>query len=140
MRVKDIGASAQRFATRAGNASGDYSEGVKGAGEAWKRGAGGASQNWADGTSKAVANGTYKKAIDATPSDKYTKAAGEMGARRYREGVNAAGPTWQAGFAPIADALRNFEPPTPKRERGNPNNYARVQEVGERMRAASRRG
>ena len=134
MKVKDAAVSAAKFKTRAMAAGGDYMAGVKAAGADWQAGAAGAGENYNQGVQAAIARNAFTKGVAAAGPDKYVRNAAGVGAQRYPQGVGNAEADWQKGTAPYLDTLRNAQLP-PRRPKGDPGNYLRVQAVGEALRA-----
>lgn len=139
MRVKDAAVSAAKFKTRAMAAGGDYAAGVKSAGADWQANAAAAGDNYAAGVQAAIGRGAFARGVAAAGPDKYVRNASGIGAQRYPQGVGNAEADWQKGAAPYLDTLRNLNPP-PRRPKGDPGNYARVQAVGEALRARRMQG
>jgi hypothetical protein len=139
MKVKDAAASAAKFKTRAAAAGGDYANGVKAAGADWQTMTAGAGDNYAAGVQAAIGRNAFSKGVTAAGPEKYVRNASGVGAQRYPQGVSAAEGDWQKGTAPYLDTLRNLTPP-PRRPKGDPGNYARVQAVGEALRARKLQG
>lgn len=134
MKVKDAAQSAAKFKTRAMAAGADYAAGVKAAGGEWQANAAAAGENYASGVQAAIGRGAFAKGVQQAGSEKYTRNASGIGAQRYPQGVGNAEGDWARGVQPYLETLRNLTPP-PRRPKGDPGNYARVQAVGEALRA-----
>jgi hypothetical protein len=134
MKVKDAAVSAAKFKTRAMAAGADYAAGVKSAGTEWQANASAAGENYATGVQAAIGRNAFTKGVTAAGSEKYTRNASGIGAQRYPQGVGNAEGDWARGVQPYLETLRNLTPP-PRRPKGDPGNYARVQAVGEALRA-----
>lgn len=135
IKVKDAAAAAAKFKTRAAAASPDYAAGVKDSGEAWKSGAAASAENYNAGVQAAIGRGAFAKGIQAAGSEKYVRNASGIGARRFSEGVANAEGDFAKGVTPYLDAMRNFTFATPRRPKGDPSNWTRSQELGQRLRA-----
>ena len=134
MKVKDAAVSAAKFKTRAMAAGADYAAGVKAAGQDWQTNTGAAGENYATGVQAAIGRNAFTKGVQAAGSEKYVRNASGVGAQRYPQGVGNAEGDWARGTQPYLETLRNLTPP-PRRPKGDPGNYARVQAVGEALRA-----
>lgn len=134
IKVKDVGASATKFVQRAQSAAPDYAAGVAGAGALWQTNSAAAEGNWSLAVSEAAANDRYRKGINKAGPGKYTTRASGVGAQRYPQGVQQAGPAWQAGTGPYLTAISNMTLP-PRRPTGDPGNMARVQAITQGLRA-----
>lgn len=134
LNVKDASAAAQKFVTRAQAAGGDYKAGVQNAGQRWQANTAAAEQTWGAGVNDAVSRGAFGKGVAKAGAGKYADNASGKGALRYPQGVQQAGPTWQANVQPFLQTLSGLNLP-PRQPKGNPANYARVQAVGDALRA-----
>lgn len=128
-RIKDYGTIAQKFVTRAGAASKDYSDGVAAAGPDWQSHSVAAETSWEQGTQQAVADKRYAKGIDGK-SSKYVNNATKLGAQRYAPGVQNAQAAYQAGVSPFLDKLKSLASQLPPRgPRRSPQNQQRANMV-----------
>lgn len=132
--VKDAASLAKKFVARAGAAAGDYAEGVKGAGSRWQAAAGAAEETWAQATSEAAGRKAFSKGIALSGSAHYEERASTIGARRFPEGVRAAEGAWAEGSQPFLQEIAATTL-SPRGPTGDPRNYERAREFGERMRA-----
>ena len=133
IKVKDAGASAAKFVQRAGAAAADYQQGVQGAGEDWQRNTAAAADNYAAGVQEALTRGAFARGVQAAGGAKYSQKAGTVGARRFPEGVREGGAAFQAGVAPFLQTIAGLTLP-PRRPKGDPANFQRVQVIGEALR------
>lgn len=139
VNVKDAATAAQKFVTRASAAGGDYKNGVANAGQRWATNASAANDTWKQGVSDAAGRNAFANGVAKAGPAKYQDNASGKGAQRYPQGVQSAGPTWQANTAPFLGVIAGLNLP-PRQPKGNPGNYARVQAVGDALRAAKIRG
>lgn len=139
VNVKDVAASAQKFVTRASAAGGDYKAAVSNAGQRWQANASAANDTWKAGVNDAAGRNAFANGVTKAGPAKYQDNASGKGAQRYPQGVQAAGPTWQANVAPYLQTIAGLNLP-PRQPKGNPGNYQRVQAVGDALRAAKLRG
>jgi hypothetical protein len=133
IKVKDAAASATKFVQRAQAAAPDYQRGVQGAGQTWQTNAAAANDSYVAGVTAAANAGRFARGINAAGGQKYEAAAAGKGAQRYPQGVASAGPTWQAKTQPYLDTLAGLQLP-PRRPKGDPANFQRVQIVGDALR------
>lgn len=139
VRVKDVAMSAQKFVSRAQAASGDYKTGVSNAGQRWHDAAKASSDTWKAGVQDAVGRNAFATGVDKAGPAKYQDNATNKGSQRYGPGVAAAQATWQNNVSPFLNVIAGLNLPT-RQPKGNPANYARVQAVGDALRAAKLRG
>jgi hypothetical protein len=133
IKVKDAASSAKRFVARGQAAAGDYAEGVRGAGSEWLARTAGSTDNYAAGVQDAIGRNAFARGVQEAGSSKYEQRASTVGARRFPEGIREAGPSWEQSTAPYLQAIAGLTLP-PRRPKGDPSNYARVQAVGEALR------
>lgn len=132
--VKDAGAAAQKFVANASAAGGAYSTGVANAGSKWAANTKASADSYALGVQQSITNGRFAAGVDQQSQGKYQTRASGVGAQRYPQGVQQAGPTWQAATTPYLQTIAGLNLP-PRQPKGSPANYARVQTVGDALRA-----
>lgn len=132
--VKDASAAAAKFVARAQVAGPDYTAGVSNSGQKWATNTASAADSWAQGVTQAAANGRFAKGVNPTSQSKFQTRASTVGAQRYPQGVASAGPTWQTATTPYLQTIAGLNLP-PRQPKGSPANYARVQTVGDALRA-----
>jgi hypothetical protein len=133
LRVRDAAQAAERFATKAASAAGDYAKGIQGSGAAWEGGAAAAEQNYNDGVTQAVSRGAFGRGVRASGGSYYEQRAATLGASRFAPGVQAGKANYSEGVQPYLDTLRSLNL-TPRRPKGDPSNVQRVAEVANALR------
>lgn len=133
IKVKDAATSARKFVTRAAAAATDYQTGVQAAGADWQAATSAAAENYNAGVQDAIGRGAFARGVAKTGGAKYATKAGTIGARRFPEGVREAGPDFEAGVTPYLQTIAAITLP-PRRPKGDPANFARVQAIGEALR------
>jgi len=133
IKVKDVATSSKKFTQRGAAAAGDYQAGVQAAGQEWQTNTAASAENFAAGVGDAIARGAFAKGVAKAGGAKYAAKAGTIGARRFPEGVREAGPDFEAGVAPYLQTIAGLTLP-PRRPKGDPANFARVQAIGEALR------
>lgn len=138
IRIKDLGSLSQKFVTRAGAATGDYTDGVKQAGPDWEQKTKAAAGTWKQAMTEVVGTTRFEQGVSEAGSAKFVNRASTLGAQRYAPGVQASAGEWQKGFAPYHQALQGMDLP-PRAPRGSPQNSQISQAVAQRL-AAIKRG
>jgi len=133
IKVKDVATSSKKFTQRGAAAAADYQTGVQGAGQDWQTNTAGSAENYAAGVQEAIGRGAFAKGVAKAGGAKYAAKAGTIGARRFPEGVREAGPDFEAGVTPYLQTIAALTLP-PRRPKGDPANFLRVQAVGEALR------
>lgn len=131
--VKDVTASAQKFVNRAQAAGGDYKTGVSTAGTKWQQSTAVSADSWAQGVNQAVADGRFVAGVNSTSAAKYQDRASNVGSQRYTQGVAGAQQNWANKTKPFLDVIAGITLP-PRSPKGSPNNYNRVQIIGDALR------
>jgi hypothetical protein len=126
--AKTASQSSEKFATRAGAAVGEYVNGAKGAGDAWKRGAKAAVANHKAAVQEALTNNSYERGIDGASATDYAEGVESKGSQRYAEGVSASRPKYEKNSAKY-DTARNAASALPRGPRGSAQNLTRVSAV-----------
>jgi hypothetical protein len=130
--VKDISVVAAKWAQRAGAASADYGTGVKAPRNSWATMTSAASDSWSQGTAQAAANGRFAKGVQAAGDAKWQAGAVNKGIARYPQGVSLGQPNFQNNFSRYLQAIASVNLPA-RQPKGSPNNYQRVQAIGDAL-------
>lgn len=131
--VKDVTASAQKYATRAGAAVNDYKTGVQAAGQKWHDNTKSSTDNYSAGVQASIANGSFGKGIDKAGPDRYATRASTKGAAAYPAGVQAGQQRWAQNVQPFFQVLQSATLP-PRGPKGDPRNQQRAQFVADLLR------
>jgi hypothetical protein len=134
IRLKNTADLAKKFVRNASGAAGEYTDGVKAAGQDWETAASGSGDNYAAGTQAAIADRRFEKGVREAGAARYVTRAGTLGAQRYPTGVAAAEGDWSTGAQPYLQAIAGMDLP-PRRPKGDPANMQRAQHVAQRLRA-----
>ena len=126
IQIKDVTTLSQKFSSRAAAAAPQYVTGVQTTTKSQSGAAIAAAPVWAQAVQNAVTKGTYQKGLAKSGDAKWAANAAAMGATRYPQGVQAAGPAWASGVQPYFTALQGLTLP-PRQVKGQ--NIARVQAV-----------
>lgn len=123
IHVKDTGKIAQKFVTRAGQAAGDYKDGVANAGAQWEGAAKSSEPSYNAGVQAGISRGAFGKGVVGKAS-KYQTNAVNNGSVRYAPGVANAQDAYTRGIQPYLDRLKSLDLP-PKGPRRSPQNQQR---------------
>jgi len=133
IKVKDAGTAASKFTQRAAAAAGDYQAGVQGAGEDWARNTAASVENYNAAVQESITRGAFARGVQKAGGAKFASRASVVGARRYPEGVREGGAAFQEGVSPYLNTIAGLTLP-PRRPKGDPANFQRVQVIGEALR------
>ncbi len=133
IKVKDAAASAAKFAQRGAAAASDYAAGVQAAGQDWQSNTAASEETYNAAMQDAIGRRAFGKGVAKAGGDKYSRRASTTGAQRFPAGVRDAQGDWATNTQPYLDTIRNVQLP-PRRPKGDPANFARVQAVGDALR------
>lgn len=134
VKVKDATAAAQKFVTRAGAASQDYTQGVANSGNTWMTNTQASANTYQQGVQQAIADGRFQKGVSQAAQAKLIARVAAVGSTRYSTGVQGAQQAWQAGTQPYLQTIAGLTLP-PRGPKGSPQNVNRVTAVTEALRA-----
>jgi len=132
--VKDISTLQSKYSNRAQAAAPDYVNGVKNTQKSWSANTVAAAPAWAAGVQAAAQNGSYNKGVTNAGDTKWQTGAVNKGGVRYAPGVQAGAGNWGTNFAPYLQVIAGLNLP-PRGPRRSPQNYNRVQMVGQALAA-----
>jgi hypothetical protein len=117
---------ATKWATRAGAAGADYTNGVQNPSTDWATATAAAATVYGQAVQQAVSNGSFQKGVAAAGTSKWQSGAVNKGSTRYVPGVNAGKTNYVNGVTPYFNVLSNLTLP-PRNVKGN--NSARTDAV-----------
>ena len=132
--VKDISASAAKFARNAGAAGAEYAANSQAAAQRWSTNTQAAAPTYQQAISAPGVPARFARGVQKAGAGKYSAKIAAVGQNRYIEGVGVSEDAWKAGFQPFAQALGSLTL-SPRRPRGDRANYRRSEEAGVRMNA-----
>lgn len=132
--IKDISKASDKWVRRASVAQPDYVDGVKNPRTSWSESAIAAHDSYKAGVQAAINKGSYVAGIKSAGDEAWAAGAEKKGADRYAQGVALAKDNWQVGYEPYAKVIADVKLP-PRGPKGSPQNYQRVQAVGQALRA-----
>lgn len=139
IKIKSLDKIVDKWSNRASAAGGDYQEGVQNPRRDWAEATGGAADSYAAGVQQAIAQKRFDAGVVAAGTDKWKRKAIAVGANRYPQGVGAAKPDYSTGVKPFLDTIQNLDLP-PRRPKGDPANFLRVQKVAQALRDRKMQG
>lgn len=131
--VKDVTASAQKYANRGAAAANDYKTGVMNAGQRWHDNTKASADNYSQGTQAAIADGRFAKGVDKSGAQRYSDRASTKGATAFPAGVQAGSGRWAQNVQPYLQVLASATLP-PRGPKGDPRNQQRSQMVADLLR------
>lgn len=139
LKVASAADAAKKFVARAGQAGGDYANGVKDAGQNWQDKASASEGTYAAGVQAAIGDKRYSRGVTKAGAARYVSQASSIGAQRYPQGVANAGPTYQQNVQPYLDTIASVTLPQ-RMPKGDPANWNRSMAVGQALRQKKLQG
>ena len=112
--------------------AGEYQSGVSTPRRSWSQATTDAAENYNAGVSDAMSRGSFAKGVQAAGDEKWRKGALEKGVSRWPQGVRLGKSNYSQGFAPYHAAISGLTL-SPRGPKGDPRNYDRVREIGEKL-------
>ena len=106
-----------------------YVANTPGAAEDWQRATEAAAGNFQAAVTAGNIGARFARGVREAGAAKFRRKVEAVGGNRFAEGVRAAGPDFEAGFAPYQTIIAGITLP-PRRPRGDPSNYQRSSAVG----------
>ena len=133
--IKSMERIKANFKSGTAGASNRYKEGVMAPRVSWKEATLAASELQKQAMTDALARDAVRKGIERVSAEKQKTRASILGPARYAQGTAAAVEDYGSGFAPFREVIKNTTLP-PRGPKGSPENYQRVQAMGEALRTA----
>lgn len=112
--------------------SGYYIQGAGNAGDDWEKGALAAASSFKAAVQSANIDKMFVGGIKKAGADKYNRKVQAVGESRFREGIAAGSPDYQAGMAPMLDTIKGITLP-PRQPRGSEANLERVRIIAREL-------
>lgn len=125
LAVKSLTDITEKWRRRVQGAGPDYQKGVATTTKDWAANTEAAEDSYNSGVQEAIAQGRFARGVREAGTGKWRRKIDSVGAQRWPQGVGAAGPDFEKGFAPYREALSNITLP-PRMPRGHPDNINRV--------------
>ncbi len=134
IKVKDPSATADKWATNAGNATNSYVKGINSPKASQSAMAVAAADRWQQTLASAAAKAAFVSHLTKAGDAAWSAGALGKGKDRYAGGINAGKAKFMSNVTPFLNAIASVTLPD-KGIRGSAQNYARVQAVGDALHA-----
>ena len=132
--IKDVSKVASKWARVTPMRAEDYKNGVQDPRRDWAKQAIAQKDTWKTAITEAATKGLYEKGIATAGTERWKDKALTKGPGRFQEGVMVAGPDFEKGFAPYAEAIKATTLPA-RFPKGDPRNIERVRVIATALRA-----
>lgn len=134
IKVKEIGASTTKWSENAARAATEYADNAEAAADAWA----GNTQRAADTFHQAITapnmKERFRRGVARAGAAKFARKIRDVGRDRFGPGVAAATADYSTGAEPYFATIAALTL-SPRKPRGDPANYMRVQEIGKALNA-----
>lgn len=134
IKVKSAESSAVKWSENAGRAAGTYATEAEAAAEAWARNTGQAADTYKMAVQAAGISERFRRGVAKSGAAKYARKIRDVAVERFAPGVAAAQTDYQTGAEPYLQTISGLTL-SPRKPRGDPANYRRVEEVGKALNA-----
>lgn len=124
-----------KWQRRAAVAAPDYQNGVANPRVAWDVASKAGENNYKTAVTQAASQGRYGRGISDAGNQRWLDGAMKKGPGRFVEGVNVAGPSFQAAIGQVLSTIESVTLPA-RGPKGSPQNYQRVAPIGDALRRA----
>lgn len=135
MKVKTPSQASSKWSDRAGQATGDYADGVQNPKTDWKTATVGAAEAYKQGVTKSITEGRFAKGVTRAGSEKQINNSLSKGVARFSAGVAIAQGDYESAVSPFLDVIERTALP-PRGPKGDPKNIARVAKIADALHAA----
>lgn len=126
MRIKPLGAIAEKWARKAAAAADDYRSGLPGSD--WEGPTSGSATAYQQGVTAAIGRGAFERGVRDAGNSKWLNASQTKGVERYPSGVQGAQAEYQSGFSEYHGVIAGITLP-PRGPRGAEGNLERVRAI-----------
>lgn len=135
MKVKPPSQAAAKWSERAGNATGDYADGVQNPKNSWKDSTTAAQETWKQGLQSSFQSGSFARGVAKAGDAKQIGNSLSKGVSRFAAGVSIAQGDYETGVAPFLTVIERTTLP-PRGPKGDPKNIQRVSKIADALHAA----
>ena len=134
IKIKEISASTTKWSENAGRAAAEFATNAEAAAEAWASNTGRAADTFHQAITAPNMKERFRRGVARAGAAKFARKIREVGRDRFGPGVAAATTDYTAGVEPYFSTIAALTL-SPRKPRGDPANYNRVQEIGKALNA-----
>lgn len=134
IKVKEAGASATKWAENAGRAAAEYADGAIAGAEDWARATAAAADTFKQAVTAPGIEKRFARGVARAGAAKFARKISDVGRDRFGPGVAAAKSDYSMGVEPYLSTIAALTL-APRKPRGDPANYHRVEQVGKALNA-----
>lgn len=134
IKVKAIDVSTSKWSDNASRASAEMATNAEAAADDWARNTAASADNFHQAVTAANIKERFRRGVVKAGAAKFARKIRAVAASRFSEGVGAAVDDYKAGAEPYFSTLAGITL-SPRKPRGDPANYRRVEEIGKALNA-----
>ncbi len=134
IKVKPVEQSMVKWSENASRASAEFAANAEAAADDWARNTGAASDNYHSAVTAAGIKERFRRGVARAGAAKFARKIRDVAMDRFGPGVAAAQDDYKTGVEPFMSTLAGITL-SPRKPRGDPANYRRVEEIGKALNA-----
>lgn len=134
-QTKPADAVLERWQRKASQSGPDYQRGVQNPRVAWDTASAAADANYRAGVTAAANAGRFAAGVRAAGNARWIEGATKKGPGRFTEGVMLGGNEYGKQIQTVLTTIQGVQLP-PRGPKGSPQNFQRIQPIGEALRRA----
>ena len=134
IKVKPVEASAEKWSENASRAATEFAVNAEAAAEDWQRATAASSDNYHAAVTAMGVKERFRRGVVRAGAAKFARKIRDVAKDRFGPGVSAALTDYKAGAEPYFSTIAGLTL-SPRKPRGDPANYNRVQEIGKALNA-----
>ena len=134
IKVKDLEGSTSKWSENAARAATEFATNAEAAAEDWARNTAGAADNFHMAVTAANVKERFRRGVVRAGAAKFARKIRDVARDRFGPGVAAATSDYKTGVEPFFSTIASLTL-SPRKPRGDPANYNRVQEIGKALNA-----
>ena len=134
IKVKPIDASTAKWSENAGRAATEFAVNAEAAADEWQRATAASADNFHMAITAAGMKERFRRGVVKAGAAKFARKIRDVARDRFGPGVAAATDDYKVGAEPYFSTIAALTL-SPRKPRGDPANYNRVQEIGKALNA-----
>lgn len=134
IKVKDLTSSAEKWNENASRAAAEYGTNAEAAADEWARNTAASADNYHQAVTAAGVKERFRRGVVRAGAAKFARKIRDVGMTRFGPGVAAALDDYKTGVEPYLSTIAALTL-SPRKPRGDPANYRRVEEIGRALNA-----
>lgn len=134
IKVKPVDVSAVKWNENASRAAAEFATNAEAAAEDWARNTAASADNYHQAVTAANVKERFRRGVVKAGAAKFARKIRDVAITRFGPGVAAAQEDYKAGVEPFLSTIAALTL-SPRKPRGDPANYRRVEEIGKALNA-----